>query len=66
MLGLRLTQGVPADQAQEAGVTAVLESLEGRGLVTLEAEGKDQSRWRTTQDGWLLGNEVFSSVWAGE
>lgn len=66
MLGLRLTDGVPADQVQTAGVTRVLEQLEGRGLVRLGAGRDGLARWRTTQNGWLLGNEVFSSVWAGE
>lgn len=61
MLGLRLTAGVPADQAEDAGVIGALERLAAEGLVEL-AEG----RWSTTTRGWLLGNEVFGAVWSGE
>lgn len=61
MLGLRLVRGVSFRQAAEAGVTGVLEDLAASGLVELAA-----SNWRTTRRGWLLGNEVFSRVWAGE
>ncbi len=61
MLGLRLTRGVPDDQAAAAGATGALETLEAAGLVELV-----DSRWRTTERGWLLGNEVFSAVWAGK
>jgi oxygen-independent coproporphyrinogen III oxidase len=61
MLGLRLTRGVRASQVLEAGIEPVLESLAADGLVEV-AEG----RWRTTQRGWLLGNQVFGRVWAGE
>lgn len=65
MLGLRLVDGVPAAQADAAGVTPVLERLAERGLVQLH--GPDgRGRWRTTQRGWLLGNQVFADVWAGE
>ncbi len=61
MLGLRLTRGVTDDEAEAAGVTGALETLEAAGLVELV-----DSSWRTTERGWLLGNEVFSAVWAGE
>jgi len=61
MLGLRLTSGITDDLARDAGVMAVLESLRGDGLV--EA---GEGRWRLTTRGWLLGNEVFGRVWAGE
>ncbi|MDP3630632.1 MAG: radical SAM family heme chaperone HemW [Actinomycetota bacterium] len=61
MLGLRLARGVPAEQATAAGALSALETLEAAGLVELV-----DSRWRTTERGWLLGNEVFSAVWAGE
>jgi len=61
MLSLRLARGVPDDEAEAAGVTGALETLEAAGLVELV-----DSRWRTTERGWLLGNEVFSAVWAGE
>jgi oxygen-independent coproporphyrinogen-3 oxidase len=61
MLGLRLARGVTERLADEAGVTGALESLERDGLV--EHAG---GRWRTTQRGWLLGNEVFERVWLAE
>lgn len=61
MLGLRLTAGVPAEQAAEADLASTLEGLRAGGLVELREE-----RWRTTRRGWLLGNEVFGAVWAGE
>lgn len=61
MLGLRLVRGVPEEQSAAAGVTSALEVLAAAGLVE-RADG----RWRTTERGWLLGNEVFSAVWAGE
>lgn len=60
MLGMRLVAGVSEEQVDAAGVTEVMERLEADGLVE-RAEG----RWRTTHRGWLLGNEVFSAVWAG-
>ncbi len=68
MLGLRLTRGVPAEQIEAAGLTHVLESLEAAGLVerASDARSKPCPNWRTTQRGWLLGNVVFSRVWAGE
>jgi oxygen-independent coproporphyrinogen-3 oxidase len=61
MLGLRLTRGVPDALVERAGVSGVLGRLEGTGLV--ERAG---SHWRLTEGGWLLGNEVFGEVWAGE
>ncbi len=61
MLGLRLVAGVSRVTVDHAGLTPVLESLRDQGLVELAAE-----RWRTTTRGWLLGNEVFGRVWAGE
>lgn len=61
MLGLRLADGIPVEAARGAGVESVLESLASEGLVE-RADG----RWRTTERGWLLGNEVFSRVWTGE
>lgn len=65
MLGLRMTDGVTAEDVDAAGLTATLTSLARRGLVE-PFPGSDVPRWRTTERGWLLGNEVFSEVWAGE
>lgn len=61
MLGLRLTRGVTEARVAAAGLTPVLERLWGDGLVELT-----EGWWRTTRRGWLLGNEVFGAVWAGE
>lgn len=63
MLGLRLVEGISADEAMRAGVDVVLGELAESGLVEFDAESE---RWATTQRGWLLGNEVFGRVWAGE
>jgi oxygen-independent coproporphyrinogen-3 oxidase len=61
MLGMRLVDGIDDELARRAGVIAVLESLAGDGLVSF-----DGSKWSATQRGWLLGNEVFGRIWAGE
>ena len=67
MLGLRLVRGVPAGQVEQAGLTGVLESLAGEGLTELVAPtGGGGPRWRTTERGWLLGNEVFGRIWGAE
>lgn len=68
MLGLRLVRGVDAAAVTAARLDAVLESLEADGLVErVETPGRRGAfRWRTTRRGWLLGNEVFGRVWAGE
>lgn len=64
MLGLRLVRGISGALADAAGVAGVLEELRTAGLVEC-AESDDGPRWRTTERGWLLGNEVYSRVWAG-
>lgn len=61
MLGLRLTRGVAEAAVEIAGGTVALERLVPMGLVE-RADG----RWRLTRRGWLLANEVFGAVWAGE
>lgn len=61
MLGLRLAAGIDDGLAECVGVGAALRSLAADALV--EHVG---GRWRTTQRGWLLGNEVFGRVWSGE
>jgi oxygen-independent coproporphyrinogen-3 oxidase len=61
MLGLRLSVGIDDALAGRAGVAGVLESLVADGLLT-----HADARWRVTQRGWLLGNQVFGRVWAGE
>lgn len=72
MLGLRLRDGIVAELAERAAVTGVLRDLVASGLVEFvgaedrEAELTAPDRWRLTDRGWLIGNEVFSRVWAGE
>jgi putative oxygen-independent coproporphyrinogen III oxidase len=61
MLGLRLTAGIDDSLAARADVMPALESLMRDGLLE-HADG----RWRVTQRGWLLGNQVFGRVWTGE
>ncbi|PKQ38522.1 MAG: coproporphyrinogen III oxidase [Actinobacteria bacterium HGW-Actinobacteria-1] len=61
MLGLRLVRGVHEEDIVAAGVASVIDGLAEDGLVELV-----DHRWRTTERGWLLGNEVFGAVWAGE
>lgn len=60
MLGLRRSAGVCTALVEAAGLAGVLEELRDEGLVVLQG-----SRWQPTQSGWLLGNEIFSRVWAG-
>jgi oxygen-independent coproporphyrinogen-3 oxidase len=64
MLGLRLVRGVSGAAVSGAGLEATLESLAADGLVELDSSAQG-GRWKTTRRGWLLGNEVFSRVWAG-
>lgn len=61
MLGLRLSAGIDDGLAARAGVMEVLQSLVTDGLLE-----RAEHHWRVTQRGWLLGNEVFRRVWAGE
>ena len=61
MLGLRLAEGIGCSLAEEAGVTAVLARMVGTGLVAAVDDG--ERRYRLTDAGWLLGNEVFAGVW---
>lgn len=61
MLGLRLASGIGEDLAARAGVTHTCLDLADEGLLVL-ADG----RWRATERGWLLGNEVFGRIWNDE
>jgi hypothetical protein len=58
MLGMRLAEGISDELASEADVIGPLEGLVRDGLV----EHRD-GRWRPTERGWLLGNQVFSRIW---
>lgn len=61
MLGLRLSRGITTELAEAAGATAALGTMARQGLVLL-----DDDRWRVTERGWLLGNEIFGRVWSGD
>lgn len=58
MLGMRTSAGISDELARVAGVHGALEDLMTEGLVEHTRE-----RWRTTERGWLLGNEVFGRIW---
>lgn len=60
MLGLRLVLGVSDALVGEAGVRYVMEDLAEQGLVEFDS---GTQHWRTTAQGWLLGNVVFAAVW---
>jgi len=63
MLGLRTTAGITAAQAEAAGAVEALVGLAGQGLVRVIETAEGESRWSTTEQGWLLGNRVFEAVW---
>lgn len=63
MLGLRLTRGVTRTRVEAAGLGEVLAALAERRLVVTGHDETGVARWRTTELGWLLGNEVFGAVW---
>jgi putative oxygen-independent coproporphyrinogen III oxidase len=65
MLGMRLARGVTAGDVERAGLSEVFEGLLADGFVVREGTGRAM-RWRTTVQGWLLGNEVFGRVWNAE
>jgi len=66
MLGMRLRVGVLEARIEAAGLLDVIWLLARDGLVS-SADGDDgRRRWMPTHLGWLLGNEVFSRLWAGE
>jgi oxygen-independent coproporphyrinogen-3 oxidase len=66
MLGLRLTEGVAVERFVCARLHDVMVGLADKGLAERFRSGDGEERWRTTDRGWLLGNEVFGAVWAGE
>jgi oxygen-independent coproporphyrinogen-3 oxidase len=63
MLGLRTTGGVTHELAVAAGVVEILNGLAEQGLVRPVRDPQGGVRWRTTEQGWLLGNRVFEAVW---
>ncbi|MBK5211182.1 MAG: radical SAM family heme chaperone HemW [Coriobacteriia bacterium] len=63
MLGMRLTEGVRDEDVFAVGITAVMEKCCEQGLVYFDADTK---RYRLTERGWLLGNEVFGAIWCSQ
>ncbi len=62
MLGMRMTRGVSDEMAERArallpDAPQVLEGLCARGLVR-----HSDGRWRPTEQGWLLGNELYGAL----
>ena len=59
MLGMRMSAGVSrSDVLALPDALTVFEDLCAKGLV----EMKD-GRFRPTERGWLMGNEVFGAIW---
>lgn len=58
MLGMRLAEGIDESLVEASDSSDVMGELLGLGLVVQE-----QGRWRLTDRGWLLGNEVFERIW---
>jgi len=63
MLGMRLMQGVREEAVIAAGITPVMEGCRDIGLVYFDTDTK---RYRLTERGWLLGNEVFEAIWCSQ
>ncbi len=65
MLGMRMSAGVGTDLLERArtvmgaSLDAVLANVETRGLATRTSEG----RLAPTEQGWLLGNELYGALW---
>jgi len=58
MLALRTSNGASAADIEASGLTGLADELVGKGL--LEVDG---TNYRCTEEGWLLGNIVFSTIW---
>ena len=61
MLGMRLVDGIDANSRDAPAWSPCSNRWPGTGWWSF-----DGSRWSATQRGWLLGNEVFGRIWAGE
>ena len=59
MLGMRMTEGVTEELVMRADGVQVMQRLVANGLVMHE-----RGRYRVTERGWLLGNEVFAAIWS--
>ena len=61
MLGMRMMEGVESFEVGANGLEEVFESLCSKGLVEFDEENE---RYRPTDIGWLLGNEIFGEIWS--
>lgn len=64
LLAMRMSDGISAERLGEAGlllpgIHGVFRELAQLGLVTMAG-----SRYLPTERGWLLGNEMYSRIWA--
>ena len=66
MLGMRLSRGVAAADVERAGLDDACSRAARRGAGGPRRARGARRRWRTTTQGWLLGNEVFGRVWNAE
>lgn len=59
MLGMRRSVGVACEQARGVrGTQGVFADLIRKGLVI-----EDDGRYKPTERGWLMGNEIFGALW---
>jgi oxygen-independent coproporphyrinogen-3 oxidase len=59
MLGMRRSDGVAREQAQNVDeALSVFDDLAHKGLVT-----EEEGRFKPTERGWLMGNEIFAALW---
>ena len=64
MLAFRRSAGMSCELKQQAcaaepKLEAVLDTLQGEGLITVSGNGA----FVPTERGWLMGNEVFGAIW---
>lgn len=64
MLRMRRSAGVDARKVSAAGLVDIFASLVELGLVQCIGVG-ERAVFSVTERGWLLGNEVFGRIWAG-
>jgi len=64
MLALRTNIGASADYVAAAGQALLCDELVEKGLLQrVKHEAAEPDHYRCTQQGWLLGNIVFSAIW---
>lgn len=63
MLGMRMSSGVSLQQVDQAELLVPGMKSTFEELVFLHLIEESQGRYRPTQRGWLLGNELFGRIW---